>query len=138
MGILEKESKKRAQKENVQKIILSTIKGAGILSVALISPSVVGAFGKLGVIRSGNHWVKRSVNRLVERGLLKFEKTEKAVIIAVSLFSTAVCIQIKSTPRLETAKPFWAKTGTVNANKTILANNPEILFIVFYPLYYLL
>ena len=79
MGILEKESKKRAQKENVQKIILSTIKGAGILSVALISPSVVGAFGKLGVIRSGNHWVKRSVNRLVERGLLKFEKTEKGV-----------------------------------------------------------
>jgi len=77
MGILEKESKKRAQKENVQKTILSIIKGAGILSVALISPSVVGAFNKLGIIRRDNYWVKRSVDRLVEKGLIKFEKTEK-------------------------------------------------------------
>ncbi len=79
MGILEKESKKRAQKENVQKIILSVIKNVGLLSVALISPSVVGAFSKLGVIRKDNYWVKRSIDRLVEKGLIKFEKTENGI-----------------------------------------------------------
>ncbi|MFA6077798.1 MAG: CRISPR-associated endonuclease Cas2 [Candidatus Paceibacterota bacterium] len=76
MGALEKESKKRTQKENVQKVVLSVVKGAGLLSVALIAPSVIGAFGKLGILRKDGYWVKRSVTRLVERGLVRFEKTQ--------------------------------------------------------------
>lgn len=50
MGKLEQSSRKRSKKKNLQKVILSTIGGAGILAVGLLAPNVIGAMGKLGLL----------------------------------------------------------------------------------------
>ena len=47
MGKLEKEVKTRARKQNIQKIILNTIYGVGLMSVAVLAPNVIGALAKL-------------------------------------------------------------------------------------------
>ena len=79
MGKLEKEVKTRARKQNIKKIILSTIYGAGLVSVAVLAPNVIGALAKLGFVPGRNHAykVKRSLTRLVEEGLVFWEKTPR-------------------------------------------------------------
>ncbi len=74
MGKLEQETKKRARKQNLQKIILGTVAIAGILSIGLIAPNVIGAIDKLGFLprRRQKEYVTSSASKLVRRGLLKF------------------------------------------------------------------
>lgn len=74
MGEIEKRNRKRARKENLQKIILNTVATAGLLGVALVAPNVIGALNKLGVpsLRR-KEYISSSASKLVKRGLLKFE-----------------------------------------------------------------
>ncbi len=74
MGIQEKESKRRAKKYELQRLILQSVKAAGLLSVALVAPNVVGAMAKLGLIRSPRQQdvIGRSSARLVRSGLLEW------------------------------------------------------------------
>ncbi len=74
MGKLEEKSGKRSRKKNLQRIILSTIAGAGILSVGLLAPNVIGAMGKLGLIpsRRQKEYVSSSASKMVKKGLLRF------------------------------------------------------------------
>lgn len=76
MGKLELESKSRTRKKNIQKIILSAVATAGILSVATVAPGVVGAMAKLGIIptKRQKEIIKRSRQRLIERGLLEYKE----------------------------------------------------------------
>ena len=75
MGNLEKKNRKRNRRENLQKIILQTIYAAGILSIGLMAPNVIGAMGKLGILPKSRRreYVSSSASKLVKRGLLKFE-----------------------------------------------------------------
>lgn len=75
MGIMEKESLRRTRRNELKKIILDTVKLAGIVSVFVVAPNVVGAMAKLGIIRSPRQKdiVTRSCDRLVKSGLLKWE-----------------------------------------------------------------
>jgi DNA-binding transcriptional regulator PaaX len=85
MGKLEEKSRKRSHKENIQKIVLNTIKGAGLLSVALLAPNVVGSLCKLGVIkRNMNYRVNRTIDSLVNNGLVRFEKTDKGTFVCLT------------------------------------------------------
>lgn len=67
--------KKRKQRVDLQKAILSTVAAAGILSAALLAPNVVGALGKMGLIPSPRHKdsIQRARANLVERGFLQWE-----------------------------------------------------------------
>ena len=73
MGQLESGSKKRARRNQVKKIVLETIKAAGIISVAIVAPNVIGAMAKLGMITHPRQkeLVGRSIDRMYAQGLLK-------------------------------------------------------------------
>lgn len=75
MGDQEVESKKRQKRVNVRKMILHSIAGVGLLSVALVAPNVIGAMGKLGLIPNNRQEeiIKRSRKRLVKQGLLIYK-----------------------------------------------------------------
>ncbi len=74
MGKLEKHSQERARREHLQKIVLGTIKVAGILSVGLLAPSVIGAMDKLGLLPKSRQreYITSSAAKLTKRGLLKY------------------------------------------------------------------
>lgn len=75
MGQLEKESRKRTRRANIQKLVLASVAAAGGIGVALVAPGVLGAMGKLGLIPSARQLeiIKRSRSRLVVRGLLVYQ-----------------------------------------------------------------
>ncbi|MDP3874960.1 MAG: CRISPR-associated endonuclease Cas2 [bacterium] len=75
MGKLEKENKRNIRRTELQHAILSTVATAGILSVGLIAPQVIGALSKLGLLPYSreNEVVTSAASRLRNKGLLKFE-----------------------------------------------------------------
>ena len=75
MGKLEERSRIRTKRKNLQKLILETVAVAGILSVTMIAPSVIGAMGKLGIIpkRRQSEYVSSSASKLAKRGLLLYD-----------------------------------------------------------------
>jgi CRISPR-associated endonuclease Cas2 len=66
---------RRARKTKIRKIILKTVAVAGVMSVALIAPSVLISMKKLGFIphRRQKETIVKSRNKLVKDGLLFFE-----------------------------------------------------------------
>ena len=74
MGNLEKKNAKRVKRKNLEKVILGVVGGAGILTVGLLAPNVIGAMGKLGLIpnRRQKEYVSSSASKIVKKGLLKF------------------------------------------------------------------
>lgn len=85
MGSLEAKSKEKNRKENVQKIILATIKTAGLVSFALLAPNAIVALSKLGLIeRNRKYRVNRSVGALLKKGLIEFEKTAKGTFVRLT------------------------------------------------------
>lgn len=75
MGTQEAESRKRTQRNQLRKIILGTIQAAGIISVALVVPNVIGAMAKLGILPSPRQKdvVNRSSHRLLKSGLIEWK-----------------------------------------------------------------
>ncbi|OHA91708.1 MAG: CRISPR-associated endonuclease Cas2 [Candidatus Zambryskibacteria bacterium RIFCSPHIGHO2_01_FULL_44_22b] len=74
MGGLEENSKRKAKKGEVQRLILKSVKLAGILSIGLVAPNVIGAMDKLGLISNKRQGeiVSSSASKLAKKGLLKF------------------------------------------------------------------
>jgi DNA-binding transcriptional regulator PaaX len=74
MGKLEEKSRKRSKRKNLEKLILSTVGGIGILAVGLLAPNVIGAMGKLGLLPNmrQKEYVGSSASKMVKKGLLKF------------------------------------------------------------------
>lgn len=72
MGKMEGESRKRSGRNELRKIILDTVKVAGLLSVALIAPKVITGMKHMGMLPSPrqNDVVNRASKRLVKTGLL--------------------------------------------------------------------
>ena len=72
---MEKESLRRTRNSELKRIILDTVKLAGLVSVFVVAPNVLGAMAKLGIIRSPRQKdiVTRSCDRLVASGLLTWE-----------------------------------------------------------------
>ena len=81
MGQLEKESKKRTRKANLQKAILTAIFAIGGLSVALMAPKMTKILSKLEPEFMKSKLRKYSFNRSLERlrknDLILWEKTDK-------------------------------------------------------------
>jgi DNA-binding transcriptional regulator PaaX len=74
MGKLEEASKRKAKRGEIQKLVLETVKIAGILSIALVAPNVLRAMNKLGLIPNSRHdeIISSSASKLAKKGLLKF------------------------------------------------------------------
>ncbi|MDP3763937.1 MAG: CRISPR-associated endonuclease Cas2 [bacterium] len=75
MGKLEEENRKRVRRGEIQKLILNSVKIAGVLSIGLVAPQVIGAMGKLGLIpnKRQEEIVRSSASKLVKKGLLIYK-----------------------------------------------------------------
>jgi len=75
MGKLEEKNRKRVRKQKLQKVVLNTIKVAGVLSVGLLAPSVIGALSKTGLIprTREREYIASSASKLTKRGLLVYK-----------------------------------------------------------------
>ncbi|KKQ83155.1 MAG: Transcriptional regulator, PaaX family [Parcubacteria group bacterium GW2011_GWB1_38_8] len=74
MGKLEEKGRKKSKKKNLQRIILATVGGVGILAVGLLAPNVIGAMSRLGLLpnRRQKEYVSSSASKMVKKGLLKY------------------------------------------------------------------
>lgn len=74
MGKLEEKSRRKAKRGEIQKLILETVKLAGILSVGLVAPNVISSMHKLGIISNKRQGevVNSSASNLAKKGWLKF------------------------------------------------------------------
>jgi DNA-binding transcriptional regulator PaaX len=72
MDKLEDKSWKKSKRKNLQHVILQTIATAGMLSVALVAPNVIGALAKFGILpnKRQKEYISSSASKLVKRGLL--------------------------------------------------------------------
>ena len=75
MGELEEKTRKKIRRGKLQRIILETVATAGVLSVALVAPNVLGAMDKLGILPKSRQkeYVSSSASKLAKKGLLKFK-----------------------------------------------------------------
>src|SRR3989344_5439133 len=75
MGKLEENIRRKIKHSELQKIILQTVAMAGMLSVALVAPNVIGAMSKLGIIpkRRQSEYISSSASKLTKRGLLLYD-----------------------------------------------------------------
>ena len=75
MGILEKTSRKSRRNENIKKAILSTVKIAGLLTVAAVAPNSLQYLKSLGITprKRQEEIMFASKDRLIKNGLLKYE-----------------------------------------------------------------
>ena len=75
MGKLEKNNRKRVRRGEIQKLILNSVKLAGVLSIGLVAPQVIGAMGKLGLLpnKRQDEIVRSSASKLVKKGLLVYQ-----------------------------------------------------------------
>ena len=75
MGQQERESKQRAKRANLRKLILKSIATAGLLNMAILVPNVVGAMIKLGMLpnRRQKEFVESSRKRLMRQGLIAYK-----------------------------------------------------------------
>lgn len=73
MGRMETDSRGRARRGHIRRIILETIKVGGISTVAVLAPNVVGALGRLGLVDNPRRGelVRRSIDRMYVQGLLR-------------------------------------------------------------------
>ena len=74
MGEIEERNKRKARKGEIQKLILESVKLAGILSISLVAPNVIKAMDKLGLISNKRQGeiVSSLASRLAKKGLLEF------------------------------------------------------------------
>lgn len=73
MGVLEEGSRRRARKNELKKIILESVKLAGMIGILVVAPNVIGAMAKLGLIASSRQKdvINRSRDRMLKQELLK-------------------------------------------------------------------
>lgn len=76
MGVLEKESRKRTRKKDIQKAILGTVSAAVLLPVAICVPNSIKMLSSLGILpsRRQKEIISRARNRLVEQGMISKSK----------------------------------------------------------------
>lgn len=75
MGVLEEQSRRRTRKNELKKIILETVKIAGLIGIFVMAPNVIGAMAKVGLLasRRQKEVIERSRNRMIREGLLRYE-----------------------------------------------------------------
>jgi len=75
MGKIEEKSRKKSNREHLQKLIIQTVADVGMLSIALMAPNVAKAMYKLGLVpkRRQNEYISSSASKLVKRGLLFYD-----------------------------------------------------------------
>ncbi len=78
MAKLEQIARKRLRKHQLQQLILGTVAAVGMITLVAVAPNVIGALGKLGVIKPNKRQkeiVNRARDRMIENGLLARDRS---------------------------------------------------------------
>lgn len=72
---MEKEVRREIRRTKINSGIIAALAAGGILSVALLAPSMLSAFGRMGLVHPSRkrQAIKKSLTRLVERGYVHIE-----------------------------------------------------------------
>jgi len=73
MGKIEKRVKKRARKENIQALILESLRMAAVMGVAITAPNAIQTLKKFGLTDTASRNSNRSLKRLLSNGLIEFK-----------------------------------------------------------------
>lgn len=75
MGKLENKTAKKTRRTRTQEAVLTAIWTAGVLSIGLVVPNVIGAMNKLDILphSRASEVIKSIASRLRKKGLVKFE-----------------------------------------------------------------
>jgi len=75
MGDLEKSGQRKTRRKNIKTFVLRSVALAGVLSVAMLAPNVLGAMGKLGLLPSSRQKeiINRTRERMIKQGILQRE-----------------------------------------------------------------
>ncbi|MDP2788614.1 MAG: CRISPR-associated endonuclease Cas2 [bacterium] len=99
MGDIEKTVKKRTNRANLQKVILSTLFALGGLSVALVAPKMTKVLAQIepDFMKSkfSKYSVNRSFRRLKEARLIVFEKTHRGSFMRLTAKGEAKLRQLE-------------------------------------------
>ncbi|MEK7574784.1 MAG: hypothetical protein AAB511_00975 [Patescibacteria group bacterium] len=83
MGNLEKDSRRRTRKGNIERAVLNTVAAAGVLSVALLAPNALKMLG----VKNWAGWsrqkegVAEARKRLIKNGLLEYKNNSLMVTV---------------------------------------------------------
>ena len=75
MGNIESKYRKRKSKDDIQKAILTSIKIAGFLSIAIVAPNAIQCLKSFGITpgKRQKEIMVRSRDRLIESNFLRYE-----------------------------------------------------------------
>lgn len=78
MGKMEEVSARKLKRNQLRRIVLSTMQSAGLLSIAIVAPNVLGTMAKIGLIPSVRQTevVRNSTKRLIKAGLLEWHSSK--------------------------------------------------------------
>ena len=75
MGVLEKAVRAEIRRTRINTAVVGTLAVAGVLAIGMVAPNVLGAMGKIGLIRpyQKKQSVKKSLTRLIEHGYVSLK-----------------------------------------------------------------
>ncbi|TAJ14095.1 hypothetical protein EPO56_02465 [Patescibacteria group bacterium] len=76
MGEMEKKVRKEVRKTKINKAVIDVIATAGLLSLALVAPNVIGALGKMKFVKQRKFQVKSSFSKLLDGGYVELVKKD--------------------------------------------------------------
>ncbi len=94
MGVQEHKSRQKSRRAHLKKLILESVKIAGVVSIALLAPGVIGAMEKLGILasRRQGEYIRVAREKLLKEGLivtdgkqLRLSKSGDAVLMRYKL-----------------------------------------------------
>lgn len=81
MGGIEDRVKKQIRVGKTERAILGIVYGAGVVSMAIVAPNALRLLKKVKFPKQNKNYVKQATRRLEEKGLVKFEKTDKGIFV---------------------------------------------------------
>ncbi len=98
MSEMERNARKRWKRNQLSGLVLRTIEGVGLMSMALVAPNVVGAIGKMGFLphQRDAERIKRAVDRLYALGHLKHANGKLALTLSGKKHLQKLDVQFRS------------------------------------------
>lgn len=103
MGKLESTLKTKIRRTKLNQAIIGVLVGAGVISLALVAPNVVGALGKIGFLPQRTFRTRKALDRMINAGYIKIEKRNTQSYLRLTDRGEALAAQMhlgKVVPRI--------------------------------------
>ena len=84
MGTLERKNQSEIRRTKVNKAIIAAIGAAGIITLGMVAPNVLGALGKMGFLPQRKNQIRNTLSRMIKAGYVKLEKKEAGTFVRLT------------------------------------------------------